>query len=189
MLNTYYREDAPIAAYITNLGTYTEGYLIGEWVSFPLDEDDQAAVLESIGVSDEPDQNGNYYEEYFFTDYEIKIPGISWETFGEYASIDTLNEAAEAWDNLNDHERETVAAIMEAGYYSNVQDAIDNVDDYILNTDINDDYDLGYYWIEESGCYDIPEYLQNYIDYEAFGRDVRLESDGCMTSAGWLERC
>ena len=53
------------------------------------------------------------------------------------------------------------------------------------------DYDFGYYIIEESGCYDTSELgnLSNYIDYEAFGRDVRLETEGGFTSLGWLERC
>ena len=31
--------------------------------------------------------------------------------------------------------------------------------------------------------------LKNYIDYEGFGRDVRLESDGTFTDYGWIEAC
>ena len=59
------------------------------------------------------------------------------------------------------------------------------------NADITDDYDLGYYWVVESGCYDLKSMgpLATYIDYEAFGRDVRLETSGGFTSLGWVEYC
>ena len=36
--------------YIANLGKYNEGYLVGDWFSFPIDEDD---VKERIGLNDE----------------------------------------------------------------------------------------------------------------------------------------
>jgi hypothetical protein len=61
----------------------------------------------------------------------------------------------------------------------------------VLHTDIQNEYDLGYYWAVESGCYDLEKMgnLANYIDYEAFGRDINLETDGGFTSYGWIERC
>ena len=42
-----------MAVYIANLGKYNEGYLVGDWFSFPIDEDD---VAERIGLNE-------YYEE------------------------------------------------------------------------------------------------------------------------------
>ena len=66
--------------------------------------------------------------------------------------------------------------------------------DAIINravTDFETDYDLGYYWAVESGCYDLSNmgHLANYFDYESFGRDIRFETDGGFTSYGWIERC
>lgn len=40
--------------YIANLGKYNEGYLVGAWFSFPIDEED---VKEKIGLNEN-------YEEY-----------------------------------------------------------------------------------------------------------------------------
>lgn len=40
--------------YIANLGKYNEGELVGDWFSFPIDEED---VAERIGLN-------SYYEEY-----------------------------------------------------------------------------------------------------------------------------
>ena len=50
--------------FITNLGKYNEGELIGKWLSLPCD--DIVAELEEIGVVAD-----SLYEEYFITDYQI----------------------------------------------------------------------------------------------------------------------
>ena len=51
-----------------------------------------------------------------------------------------------------------------------------------------DDSDLGYYYVEEAGIYDTKSMgaLARYIDYEAFGRDVRLEEGGTYSDAGYV---
>ena len=38
-----------MAVYIANLGKYNEGYLVGAWFTFPIDEED---VKEKIGLKD-----------------------------------------------------------------------------------------------------------------------------------------
>ena len=32
----------------------------------------------------------------------------------------------------------------------------------------------------------MPSHLRSYFDYEAYGRDIRLESVGCYTSYGYV---
>ncbi|MGI3477120.1 antirestriction protein ArdA, partial [Providencia stuartii] len=46
----------------------------------------------------------------------------------------------------------------------------------------------GYYWIEESGCYDLAQLgqLSHYFDYERYGRDVCLEQGGIFHSGGYV---
>lgn len=162
-----------IKGYITNLGKYNEGQLIGEYISFPIDEDELQEVFERIGINDE-------YEEFFFTDWDCDCD----LSLGEYENIDEINELAEALDNWDE---DLLKACLEVW---SIDDIIDNdPDDYWLATDIEDDYDLGYYWAVESGCYTIDRNnpLSNYIDYESFGRDIRYESSGDHTSFGWIE--
>ena len=76
-------------------------------------------------------------------------------------------------------------------YYGREYVDLDEIDNYNLYTDITDNYDLGYYWAVESGCYDLDKMgnLGRYIDYEGFGRDIALEADGGFTSYGFIERC
>ena len=47
--------------YIANLGKYNEGELVGDWFSFPLDEE---VIAERIGLNAE-------YEEYAIHDTEV----------------------------------------------------------------------------------------------------------------------
>ena len=162
--------------YVTNLGKYNEGELIGEWINLPATEEEIEELLNRISINEE-------YEEIFITDYENEFGYV----VNEYDNLDELNDIAYELDNLTDYEKEVLKAGLELWSFEEV---FDNLDDFILMEDINTDYDLGYYWIEESGCYNLDNLgnLRNYIDYEAFGRDIRLETDGGFTSYGWIER-
>lgn len=63
---------------------------------------------------------------------------------------------------------------------SSLQDMIDlteNLDCYEVNPYVTDYDDLGRYYITELESVQIPEYLENYVDYEAYGRDVALDKD------------
>jgi antirestriction protein len=174
-----------LKGYITNLGKYNEGELVGKWIDFPIDEDDLNEVFYEIGMN-YTDGDGQYinrgYEEYFFTDWDCDFS----HNFGEYESVLKINEIAE---KLQDWDEDTFKAACEIWDINEVLDH--DQSDYVLYYDVNNDYDLGYYWAVESGCYDLEKMgnLANYIDYEAFGRDINLETDGGFTSYGWIERC
>ena len=45
-----YDKDYPFAAFITNLGKYNEGSLVGEWVKFPTTAEEMQKVFERIGI-------------------------------------------------------------------------------------------------------------------------------------------
>lgn len=63
-----YDKDYPFAAFITNLGKYNEGDLVGEWVKFPTTPEEMQKVFERIGIG-QKDDFGQPYEEWFITDY------------------------------------------------------------------------------------------------------------------------
>ena len=173
--------------YINTWGNYNEhGADFGEWVTLPMDEtelqekmDAIAAVMESHGVN---------AEEWFINDFE-------WTTLAPMRDIDEnenifeLNEWIEKIDNLSSYESEVYAAALEVWGAEYVD--VDELDDYNLYSDINDEYDLGYYWAVESGCYDLNKMgsLSNYIDYAAFGRDISYDTDGGFSTYGWIEKC
>ena len=167
--------------FLTNLGKYVEGCLVGQWVKLPVPEDKLESVLKEIGINDE-------YEEYFITDYETSFHGLR-DVLGEYESIEMLNELAEMLESLSSADEDKLGAVLETESYRNatdIKELVERLDEFDLITDINDDDDLGRYMIDECCCLDVPEHLQNYIDYESYGRDVRLESNITYTSYGCL---
>lgn len=86
------RHDAVLEAYITNLGKYNEGHLIGEWVKFPTTYEEIQKVFDRIGI------DGVRYEEWFITDYECSVDGI-YNVLGEYENLEAINYLAAKLDD------------------------------------------------------------------------------------------
>ena len=173
---------------ITNLGKYNEGDLVGEWVKFPTTPEEMQKVFERIGIG-QKDDFGQPYEEWFITDYDCYVDGL-YDKLGEYESLDELNYLASKLDEMSQGEYEQFQAAMEIGDHSgSLQEIInltENLDCYDIYPDIHDHDDLGRYYIEELDAMQVPEHLRNYIDYEAYGRDVALEEGGEFTDLGYV---
>ena len=174
-----------ISAFITNLGKYNEGELVGKWHDFPTTKEEIIQTFEEIGI------DGVTYEEFFITDYDISISGV-YDCLSEYASIDEINYLATKIAELDEGQLEIFqSAVGLDNYYSSLKYLInltDNLDCFDYLEGVTDDYDLGYYWINESGCYDTDSmgHLYNYFDYERFGRDISLEESGIYTDKGYI---
>ena len=183
-----YNKDYPFAAFITNLGKYNEGELVGEWVKFPTTAEELKEVFKRIGIG-QKDDFGQPYEEWFITDYDCYVDGL-YSKLGEYENLDELNYLASKLDEMSESEYAQFQAGMEMGdHCGSLQEIInltENLDCYEVYPDIHDYDDLGRYYIEELDVMQVPEHLQNYIDYEAYGRDVALEENGAFTDQGYV---
>ena len=183
-----YDHDCPFEAFITNLGKYNEGELIGEWVKLPTTPEELQSVFERIGIGSK-DDFGNPYEEWFISDYDCYVEGL-YSKLGEYSNLNELNYLASKLEELSDSEYEHFQAVMQiSDYTGSIQDLInltENLDKYEVYPGI--DYDgLGRFYIEELGAaMEVPEALKNYIDYEAYGRDVALDEGGIFTDYGYV---
>ncbi len=168
--------------FVNTWGNYNEnGADGGKWITLPCE--DINGALDSIAY----DIN-DLDPEFFINDYEWTTD-FDFREIGEMENIEELNDEITALTDLDIHEQELFCAAVEQWGYQYVN--IDSIDEYVLYTDIHTDYDLGYYLVNDAGIYDLKQMgtLANYIDYEAFGRDVRFESDGGFTSLGWIEKC
>ena len=183
-----YDKDYPFAAFITNLGKYNEGELVGEWVKFPTTAEELKKVFDRIGIG-QKDEFGQPYEEWFITDYDCYV-GALYDKLGEYENLDELNYLASKLEEMGEGEYAQFQAAMEVGDHSgSLQEIInltDNLDCYDLYPSIQDYDDLGRYYIDELDAMQVPEHLRNYIDYEAYGRDVALEESGDFTDLGYI---
>ena len=174
---------AKLSVFITNLGKYNEGELVGEWVDLPVSNAELQDVLKRIGISDQPDEYGNYYEEYFITDYETDLDGLE---VGEYDSINHLNKLAESIENLSAWELKVYENALEAGFIDadDIEDF--NPDDFSLYEDVKTRSDLATAEIESlyGDTSRMPrETLEEYFDYEAYGETMRIDFD----AATWLD--
>lgn len=183
-----YDHDCPFEAFITNLGKYNEGALVGEWVKFPTTAEELQKVFERIGIGSK-DDFGHPYEEWFITDYDCYVDGL-YEMLGEYENLDELNYLASKLEELDDHDYEHFQSAMQVSDYTgSVKDLINlinNLDKYEIYPGVDDYSDLGRYYIDEVGVMEIPEHLANYIDYEAYGRDVAIDEMGQFTNYGYV---
>ena len=154
---------------ITNLGKYNEGTLIYKWITLPIESDELQEVYKAIGINEQ-------YEEVFITDWETKIEGLE---VGEYSNIEDLNTLAEELELLSDVDIQIVEILLEEGY--DITQALEKYEDvtYIqLEGSWNQEEDLAESYIEQiyGGIKWLDkETLQNYFDYEKFGRDLAYD--------------
>ena len=101
-----------MAVYIANLGKYNEGYLVGAWFIFPIDEED---VKEKIGLNEQ-------YEEYAIHDTDNFPIAI-----GEYVSIEELNSMYEMIEELPDYIVECLDEFI--SHYGTLEEVVEHKDD------------------------------------------------------------
>ena len=168
---------------MTNLGKYNEGVLAYERVTFPTDAETVQAALKNIGI------DGILYEEIFIANYESDIAGLR-EHLGEYESIDELNHLACVLSELDEDELAKFEAVMDSGEYTgSAKDLINlaqNLDAYIFYPEIDSEEALGRMYLLEVDSSQVPENLIDYIDYEAYGRDVRINESGHFAPGGYV---
>lgn len=101
----------------------------------------------------------------------------------ERLTLDIANNLAE---DLEDVDEDIVLSYIESDS-SDPKDLLNaEFDDCWLYPDVATDYDLGTYVVEELGLELSKETLQNYFDYEKYGRDVRLSEGGSFVDKGYF---
>ena len=119
-------------------------------------------------------------EEITFTIDSIEeLPDLNCERL----TLDLANSIAE---NVEDVEEDLVLSFIESNSSDPKYLASAEFDDCNLYPDISTDRELGEYLVEEVGVELSKEKLLLYIDYEKFGRDVRLEEGGSFVDKGYF---
>ena len=170
-------------AYITNLGKYAEGQLVGETLKFPATTEEVQSLLKNIGV------DGVRYEEFFITAFDGDVMGL-YDYLTEYENLDELNHLAHLISELDSDEIETLEAALNKGdHTSSVADIINlvhNLDCYDLHPGVTDDETLGRIYVEDMELLDVPDNVLPYFDFEAYGRDARINDGGHFAPGGYV---
>ncbi|WP_139692301.1 antirestriction protein ArdA [Sporolactobacillus terrae] len=158
--------------YIANLGKYNEGELVGAWFTPPVDFEE---VKERIGLNHE-------YEEYAIHDYELPFD------IDEYTPIEEINRLCSLAEELEGTPIEEEMREIQNAFFGSFEEMVEHKDDIICYPDCDDMENVARYLLEESGTLgEVTSHLQNYIDYEAYGRDLELEGNFLVTSHGVFE--
>ena len=145
--------------FITNLGKYNEGELVGKWIDLPCDNIEDE--LAEIGVETE-----TQYEEYFITNYENNF---GYEV-GEYENLWELNDLAERLQQVDDLVWLT-AYMDETG--ESLDEAINNYEDNSLWYDGMTLKEVAEELVDETE--DLSDFAKRYFDYDAFAHDLRID--------------
>ena len=156
--------------YIANLGKYNEGELVGDWFMPPVDYDEMA---ERIGLNDR-------YEEYAIHDYELPFE------IDECTPIEEVKRLCTMVEELGHPLNEVIDDLL--CQFCSIEELYDHKDDIIQYHGCDDMADVAYHLIDEyKALGEIPDRLKNYIDYEAFARDLDLEGCFVETRCGVFE--
>ncbi|EPM6849797.1 antirestriction protein ArdA [Enterococcus faecalis] len=146
-----------------------EKFMTCSLVTNPVDFD---IVKERIGLNDE-------YEEYAIHDYELPFD------IDEYTSISEVNRKCALIEELEGTSfYENISEFINY-WFSDIEELIENKDDIICYPDCNSMEDVARYSVEEIvSLGGVPSNLQNYIDYQALGRDMEMEGSFIITTQG-----
>lgn len=163
-----------VRIFLTNLGKYNEGELIGKWVEINENSemDDFEEYFKEIGINEE-------YEEYFITDYEAPFE------IGEYDSIDSIVKKCEQCSEIirgNGISEEVLKSLLQE---CDIEDLV-NADIY-LHSGVFSMADIAEEYVDEFYNLDKMYNLAYYIDYEKLGRDMALEGYFVETKEGMVE--
>lgn len=161
-------DDSP-RVYVGTYAKYNNGDLTGQWVDLDQfsDYDDFIEYCKEEIHGDQEDP------ELMFQDYE----GFPEQYYGE-SSLDP-----ELWDyidKINEYDKEDIDAILDYGHN------IDQIEDFII-VEGYDDSDLGTYVVNDidGGVGNLDQNtLENYFDYDGYGRDIRINSQSCFNKNG-----
>ena len=126
-------------------------------------------------------------ERFGYEGQEIEVIIDSIEGFPTLNCQDlTLDLANSIAENIEDVDEDIVLSVIETE--SSDPSYLDSYDfdDCYLYPEVATDRDLGEYLVEELGVELSKEKLLLYLDYEKFGRDVRLEEGGSFVDKGYF---
>jgi antirestriction protein len=142
--------------YVACLAAYNNGHLHGKWINANQDTDSLYEEVKGI-LAESPIP---YSEEFAIHDFE----GFGDIQINEYTGLQTISELAEF---LSEH-GDLGASVYE---YAHDLDDAKRLLEESYHGEFDSEEDFAYYWTHEVDCREIPEHLQNYIDYQAMARD------------------
>ena len=157
--------------YVADLQDYNSGLLYGKWFNLEDFEDAselQEAVEEMLQASPnyKEDVAGGYGEHEEWAIHDFELPWKISECEGFEAIYTVFNVYKEALEN---YEMEVIQSFIDWLSEDVEEGMVAKMDERYAGT-YKDRSDWAYEYM--SDCMEVPEHLENYIDYDAFARDA-----------------
>ena len=143
--------------YLNTWGAYNNGCIGYGWM---LPEEARDFIEE------EPERDGG---EWFIADID-NYTGVDFGPL-DYANVMEIIDSIEALNNMDQWERDEVAAVMEYLGTKDANEAIDKKDNYTIFSDLDQYHDF----CDESLDFGNNDLLARYFDYDAFHRDCDFD--------------
>lgn len=157
--------------YVASLSDYNAGILHGVWIDCEgkSADDIMDEVRAMLKASPAARKYGEIAEEWAIHDHE----GFG-SLIGEYTGFDTVAELVEAYEELGDDDLWPLYLEWLDHYGDSEFNAVEAFWEAYSGT-----YRTVGDWAAElnEGCFDIPKALENYIDWDAMGRDAEFNGD------------
>lgn len=122
--------------------------------------------------------------------YDVEDVSITIQSIEELLTLEcerlTLDLANSIAENVEDVDEDIVLSVIETESPDPSYLYSYDFDDCFLYPEVATDRDLGEYLVEKLGVELSKEKLLLYVDYEKFGRDVRLEEGGSFVDKGYF---
>lgn len=122
--------------------------------------------------------------------YDVEDVSITIQSIEELPDLEversTLFEVNELAEKLEDVDEDIVLSFIESNSSDPKELLNAEFDDCSLYPEVTTDRELGQYIVEDMGVELSREQLERYLDYEKFGRDVRLEEGGSFVDKGYF---
>ena len=165
-----------VKIYCGTYAKYNDGSIAGQWIDVTdLDKSEFYDVCKDLH-SDEEDPEFMFQD----TDTECKLLR---DMISESGIDEEFWELKEEMKNLSDEHLEAFEVYVASGYDANISSFEDAFFCYI--NDYNIEEAFGEYYADMTGeISEIPQHLQYYFDYEAYGKD--LLSDAFFEQDGYI---
>jgi len=159
--------------FVTDLSAYNNGFLVGEWITLPIDKEELSFEIKMILGKGEILCNDSFHEEYFITDYEFETVDIF--SVGEYDNIYTLNEKAQLLEDIEESEHKLIKFLLDENIVSSLEEAIEKRDEVIVYENYSM-RDIAEEYVEENFDLDsLSPLIANNIDYDGIAVDFEIE--------------
>lgn len=161
--------------FMVNLDRYKDDEIRGAWFEPPIDLEE---MKERMGLDEE-------YKEYAIFDYDLPFE------IDESTPVSEINRLCEMVQEIEGSPLYDALSEVQKHWFDGLEELLENQDKIIFYPDCDDLTDMAKFWMDESGITrlfaEVPFNLEDYIDYEAIGRDFEMRGNFLITAHGIFE--